>query len=306
MNKLISKKGKGIAGIPDDYSNYNSKDERRAPVAEEEDEGPKRKGRRRGSKMGGINRNKFKQMKAQEAINDYIVGTQLQQVLQVPDSGDNSRGMEGIRGVNFDAVPEFLRAAEEDEMSGSINQRDEGHPLKHTLPDANQLDPLVSVVIKDFPVFDFHEGDKPVGPPISAPISAPGDTKPQPDKNRFPLASAPHFKGHDDYLRGITTFINTDTDLRLYKLDRSFCNPLMGVIGLHIVCPKLQEVYCGCCYMIRAYRDGNKIFEYTLGMHSLKLITVDEAPEHLDVSMSTIAWVARRNAQTFYLFELGA
>lgn len=132
------------------------------------------------------------------------------------------------------------------------------------------------------------------------------DSKAQPEKKRYSLAADPQFKGHDDYLRGVTTFINTDTDLRFYKLDRSFCNPLMGVIGLHIVCPKLQEVYCGHCYMVRAYRDGNKIFEYTLGRPPVFVITVDEAPEHIDVSMSTIAWVAKSDAQTFYLYELGS
>jgi len=86
MNKLISKKGKAIASIPDDYSAFNSKEQRRAPVLEDEDEALKRKGGRRGSKMGGVNRNKFKQMKSQEALNDYMIGTQLQSVLQIPDS----------------------------------------------------------------------------------------------------------------------------------------------------------------------------------------------------------------------------
>jgi len=43
--------------------------------------------------------------------------------------------MEPIRGINYVAIPEFPKA-EDDELSGSLSQKEEVQPLKHTMTDA--------------------------------------------------------------------------------------------------------------------------------------------------------------------------
>lgn len=73
------------------------------------------------------------------------------------------------------------------------------------------------------------------------------------------------YRSHDQFLRGISTFINMETDLGLYKLDCAYGSLEMGFVGIHILSADLQEAYNGKKYILRCYYETKKIFEHTLG-----------------------------------------
>ena len=74
-----------------------------------------------------------------------------------------------------------------------------------------------------------------------------------------------NYKTHEEFLRGITTFVNMETDLHLYRLDRAFSNHQMSMVGIQILSPSLQAAYGDKKYLIRCYHDEKKFFEMALG-----------------------------------------
>lgn len=78
MNRVM-KHGKRIESLPSAMEfEYSSKtaSKKKAVINTNEDEVPSKM--RRKSNNAGMIRNKFKQMKSQEAIEDYLIGVQLQ------------------------------------------------------------------------------------------------------------------------------------------------------------------------------------------------------------------------------------
>ncbi|TNV73031.1 hypothetical protein FGO68_gene2720 [Halteria grandinella] len=70
---------------------------------------------------------------------------------------------------------------------------------------------------------------------------------------------------HENYLKGVTTFLNLENDIGLYSLDRAIGSNEIGVAGIHILSPDLRKEYGNKKYMLRAYISGAKRFEYLLG-----------------------------------------
>jgi len=84
-------------------------------------------------------------------------------------------------------------------------------------------------------------------------------TSPNPNIQDF------QYRSHEQFLNGITTFIDFDIDLKLYSINRAFSNDFMSLVGIHILDKGLQVLFDNCKYMIRCYHQGQKFFEMLLG-----------------------------------------
>jgi hypothetical protein len=104
----------------------------------------------------------------------------------------------------------------------------------------------------------------------------------------------PFYKTHDEYLNGISTFINLEKDLGLYQLTLAFSNELMSVVGMKILSKSLQAAYGEKKFLLRCYRLEEKFFELPL----------DDEPNHFDVHETTFSWVMPKQARQVMVMDV--
>ena len=104
----------------------------------------------------------------------------------------------------------------------------------------------------------------------------------------------PFYKTHDEFLNGISTFINLEKDLGLYQLTLAFSNELMSVVGMKILSKSLQAAYGEKKFLLRCYHLGEKFFELPL----------DDEPNHFDVHETTFSWIMPKQARLVMVMDV--